>query len=878
MNTINKACGTAETPNSEARSVTSHNAGQPPRAAVENEPNIDRASAASINSTRSMEAHRENHDADAHGGEGAQANITSSVEEAAFVRASAQNNNNQGPLSGTQVAPNFQTPNNGHHREEDNTHESLSEIEDQGSAGNTNEPQRRGSYRGGLKFHRDSTKTGSTRYIETHQKDLELKERSRSRTLITPDKTFEETNRVLIAAYKIAAGSAHLVPLYRHTSPWVPKGPWKPNGRRQASVWWRSRFRVAHKSFLRTFSTMAKEDLDALEQVLQDHGNDGSYPFLVDLKRMSGGWYFKSWTKNACPAYLAIVEEHYYVEENSETSVLRATIQQHQNGKSSSFQGRYLPPFSIIQNQQPSFICICDSDFKDKDHGYNQQTPPTGASQPKSHHLKPDLTRQRSSHSLIRNRARQSIMNARGIQDVSDMLTLDEDSDSSDEDSLSSREYRLFSIQPLAKDASNWVRCTVREEPLGTNEILQRIRDLDSDKTSVIDKKLLLRSDQQAQVTRVHDNVVTTESDPGMYWLLRQLQVMQKETPFFWKKGEDSGILVIFAREARPGFEHRQIYGSSTTTVAAANANENNLSKPMEQAAPLPSHAVPVPLTIPTKKARSPSIRSFEKKTELGKDNIPVIEVDVDPEGEAGSPDILDNSRSRRSRSRSKPSRSAKENTAREQQLSKVSTRHADDREYESLNMLSRPRSRVPSPSRSYGNDFSRVRYDAYSAGRKDQELEDEKREQLALERYYGQVDARHERANYWPPEIQRQSLNDSTSRRARETADGSQRQFLDNEVRNEVLVIRALEHRQGKAAEKLHRARTGSEAEEARLDLNMSKSFFFFFSFSLLLKKWKISFHPHPIHNSYPWATGPVRSVCLCLLCQYKGHGLFLI
>lgn len=87
-------------------------------------------------------------------------------------------------------------------------------------------------------------------------------------------------------------------------------------------------------------------------------------------------------------------------------------------------------------------------------------------------------------------------MNTRGIQDVSDMLTLD--GDSSDEDSLSSREYRLFSIQPLAKDSSNWVRCTVREEPLGTNEILERIRHLDSDKSSVIDKKLLLRSDQQA--------------------------------------------------------------------------------------------------------------------------------------------------------------------------------------------------------------------------------------------------------------------------------------------------------------------------------------------------------------------------------------------
>lgn len=427
-------------------------------------------------------------------------------------------------------------------------------------------------------------------------------------------------------------------------------------------------------------------------------------------------------------------------------------------------------------------------------------------------------------------------MNTRGIQDVSDMLTLDEDS--SDEDSLSSREYRLFSIQPLAKDSSNWVRCTVREEPLGTNEILERIRHLDSDKSSVIDKKLLLRSDQQAQVTRVHSNVVATETDPGMYWLLRQLQVMQKETSFFWKRGEDSGILVIFAREPRPGFEYQESHGSSTTTVGAANANESHLRKPMEEAAPLPINAMPVPLHVPTKEAHSPSIRSFEKKTELGKDtaapdtgNIPIIEVDVDREREAGSPYIPDDSRSMRSRSRSKPSRSAKESTARGQTLSRVSPRHADDR-YESRNILSRPRSRVPSPSGAYNNELSRVRYDAYSAGRKDQEIEDEaeKREQLALERYYGRVEARREidRASYWEPEAERSSFNENFSRRPREAIDGLQREDLDNEVRSQVLVIRALEHRQGKAAERLERARTASEVEEARLDLNMSKSLFF--------------------------------------------------
>lgn len=304
-----------------------------------------------------MGRHRQNHFSAAHGGhEGGAENIAGSVPERVFVRPLAQNNDHQRPSSDVQRAPDPQTANNGHYKEEHNTNESPSGMEDQESTRNTNEPQQRGSHRGGFKFHRDSTKTGSTRYIETHQKDLELKERSRSRTLIAPNKTFEETNRVLIAAYKIAAGSAHLVPLYRHTSPWVPKGPWKPNGRRQASVLWRSRFRVAHKSFLKTFSTMMKEDLDALEQVLQDHGNDGSYPFLVDLKRMSGGWYFKSWTKNACPAYLAIVEEHYYVEEKSETPVLRATVQQHQKRRSSSFQGKYLPPFPIIQDKQPDFM------------------------------------------------------------------------------------------------------------------------------------------------------------------------------------------------------------------------------------------------------------------------------------------------------------------------------------------------------------------------------------------------------------------------------------------------------------------------------------------------------------------------------------------
>ncbi|KAK7728716.1 hypothetical protein SLS63_006577 [Diaporthe eres] len=552
-------------------------------------------------------------------------------------------------------------------------------------------------------------------------------------------------------------------------------------------VWWRSRFRVAHKSFLKTFSTMTKEDLDALEQVLQDHGNDGSYPFLVDLKRMSGRWYFKSRMKNDCQAYLAIVEEHYYVEENSETSVLRATLQQHQDRKSS------------LQ----------------------------GVHEPKSHHLKSKPTPQRSSRSLVRNQARQSILNARGIQDVSDMLTLDEDS--ADEDSLSSREYRLFSIQPLAKDTSNWVRCTVREEPLGTNEILQRIRQLDLDKTSMIDKKLLLRSDQQAQVTRVHANVVTTETDPGMYWLLRQLQVMQKETPFFWKRGEDSGILVIFAREPRPGFEHqlaeRQRHRYSGTGVAAANANGNNLSNPMGKAAPPPVHAMPIPLTVPNEEAHSPSIRSFEKKTELVKDtaaadtgDIPVIEVDVEPEGEARSSDILDDSKSRRSRSRSKPSRVAKESIARRPALSRVSTNNAGDRVYESQNVLSRSRSRVPSPSRSQNNELSRVRYDAYSAGRKDQEREDEaEKRELAVERYYGQDDARHHRAAYWQPAEYGDSFDDRISRLPRENTDGSQRQYFENEVRNELLVIRALEHRQGKAAERVQKARTSSEAEEAR-------------------------------------------------------------
>lgn len=362
MNITNEISGADETPNSETRSITSRDAGVHPTAAVDNETTQYRTSAAAISSIRSMGRHHENHAAAAHGGgEGREENISSSVPERAFVWAQAQNNDNQRPLSGVQAAPDSRTANNGHEKEGYTTHELPSGIENHESARDINEPQRRGSYRGGFKFHRDSTKTGSTRrYIETHQKDLELKERSGSRTLIAPNKTFEETNRVLIAAYKIAAGSAHLVPLYRHTSPWVPKGPLKPNGRRQASVWWRSRFRVAHKSFLKTFSTMTKEDLDALEQVLQDHGNDGSYPFLVDLKRMSGGWHFKSWTKNACPAYLAIVEEHYYVEENSETSVLEATVQnhqKHQNRRSSSFQGKYLPPFPIIQDKQPGFGC-----------------------------------------------------------------------------------------------------------------------------------------------------------------------------------------------------------------------------------------------------------------------------------------------------------------------------------------------------------------------------------------------------------------------------------------------------------------------------------------------------------------------------------------
>jgi hypothetical protein len=81
---------------------------------------------------------------------------------------------------------------------------------------------------------------------------------------------------------------------------------------------------------------------------------------------------------------------------------------------------------------------------------------------------------------------------------------------------------KVISLEDMQDNSSkSWLQCTIRKEPLGSAEIIERVEDLDNDKLPIIQKKLALQPDQQQQVSRLLADVALEERDRNYEWHLR---------------------------------------------------------------------------------------------------------------------------------------------------------------------------------------------------------------------------------------------------------------------------------------------------------------------------------------------------------------------
>lgn len=153
----------------------------------------------------------------------------------------------------------------------------------------------------------------------------------------------------------------------------------------------------------------------------------------------------------------------------------------------------------------------------------------------------------------------------RGIQNVSSEMMNSEDY----REALTT--YRVWVIQQHSglkqtqPETQSWVECTVVEDFCSREDIMQRLRVMDSKQSSANMKKLSLRPDQQTQIDRLHERVAHREGSGEYQWNLRQLDLIRSRSNIFQLIPTITAIFVYLARTPRGHVDLRRLFEKEMT-------------------------------------------------------------------------------------------------------------------------------------------------------------------------------------------------------------------------------------------------------------------------------------------------------------------------
>ncbi|KAI0441473.1 hypothetical protein F4803DRAFT_563015 [Xylaria telfairii] len=129
-------------------------------------------------------------------------------------------------------------------------------------------------------------------------------------------------------------------------------------------------------------------------------------------------------------------------------------------------------------------------------------------------------------------------------------------------------EYRVWHIEPYSDydvdgdSVKDWARCLLKEEALTRLEIKRRLRILDKDSATVIEKSTMLTNAQQFQVWRSLEAAKLGDPDLDYQWSLRQLEVIRARR-FFIVKHSHTHTHTKTHADNNPGLLSLQYSGKS---------------------------------------------------------------------------------------------------------------------------------------------------------------------------------------------------------------------------------------------------------------------------------------------------------------------------
>ncbi|KAI1146721.1 hypothetical protein F4825DRAFT_466314 [Nemania diffusa] len=116
-------------------------------------------------------------------------------------------------------------------------------------------------------------------------------------------------------------------------------------------------------------------------------------------------------------------------------------------------------------------------------------------------------------------------------------------------------EYRMWQIEPYSalqiggRSAQDWTRSLLKEEDLPRVEIRRRLRILDKDQSTMIEKTATLTVTQQFQVWRSVEAAKMGDPDPDCHWSIRQLEIIRSRRLFITK--QIKAIIVYVSKAPR---------------------------------------------------------------------------------------------------------------------------------------------------------------------------------------------------------------------------------------------------------------------------------------------------------------------------------------
>ncbi|KAI0186532.1 hypothetical protein EV127DRAFT_168939 [Xylaria flabelliformis] len=116
-------------------------------------------------------------------------------------------------------------------------------------------------------------------------------------------------------------------------------------------------------------------------------------------------------------------------------------------------------------------------------------------------------------------------------------------------------EYRVWHIEPYSahdtgeESGNDWARSFLKEETLPRVEIKRRLRILDKDPATMIEKSAKLTNAQQFQVWRSIEAAKLGDPDPDYQWRLRQLEIIRARRLFLVKQVK--AIIVYVSKAPR---------------------------------------------------------------------------------------------------------------------------------------------------------------------------------------------------------------------------------------------------------------------------------------------------------------------------------------